>query len=196
MIKTKSMGNKTFDIKLSWHFLGETAIFNENFRGRIHENKEFRAELIKLAFLLRWLPVLQISCCSCCWSADQWKQSITVPVYKKGDKTDSSSYREISLLSISYNFFFNILLSRLSPYIDEIIGEHQCGFRHNRSTTDYIRSKSLWRWYINTIIVFLDIIHRPVFIYNNVSETEFCLRLQVEPTQLGPIDKAQLHGVS
>jgi hypothetical protein len=25
------------------------------------------------------------------------------------------------------------------------------------------RSSSLWRWYINTIIVFLDIIHRPVF---------------------------------
>jgi hypothetical protein len=33
----------------------------------------------------------------------------------------------------------NILLSRLSPYIDEIIGDdHQCGFRRNRSTTDQI----------------------------------------------------------
>jgi sorting nexin-29 len=31
----------------------------------------------------------------------------------------------------------NILLSRLGPYID-IIGDHQCGFRHNRSTTDQI----------------------------------------------------------
>jgi hypothetical protein len=29
----------------------------------------------------------------------------------------------------------SILLSRLSPYIDEIIGDHQCGFRRNRSTT-------------------------------------------------------------
>jgi hypothetical protein len=33
---------------------------------------------------------------------------------------------------------FNILLSRLSPYIDEIIGDHQCEFRRNRSTTDQI----------------------------------------------------------
>jgi hypothetical protein len=33
---------------------------------------------------------------------------------------------------------YNILLSRLSPYIDEIIGDHQCEFRHNRSTTDQI----------------------------------------------------------
>jgi hypothetical protein len=29
--------------------------------------------------------------------------------------------------------------------------------------TEYL-SKSLWRWYINTSIVFLDIIHRLVFI--------------------------------
>jgi hypothetical protein len=33
---------------------------------------------------------------------------------------------------------FNILLSRLIPYDDEIIGDHQCGFRRNRSTTDQI----------------------------------------------------------
>jgi hypothetical protein len=27
---------------------------------------------------------------------------------------------------------------RLSPYVDEIIGDHQCGFRRNRWTTDQI----------------------------------------------------------
>jgi hypothetical protein len=30
------------------------------------------------------------------------------------------------------------LLSRLTPYAEEITGDHQCGFRHNRSTTDHI----------------------------------------------------------
>jgi hypothetical protein len=30
----------------------------------------------------------------------------------------------------------NIFLSRLGLYIDEIIGDHQCGFRRVRSTTD------------------------------------------------------------
>jgi hypothetical protein len=31
--------------------------------------------------------------------------------------------------------FSNILLSRLIPYADEIIWDHQCGFRHNKITT-------------------------------------------------------------
>jgi hypothetical protein len=47
--------------------------------------------------------------------------------------------------------------------------------------------------------MFLDIIHPPVYIYkhrsvyitkHNVSETGFCLRLHVKPTQLGPLDRA------
>jgi hypothetical protein len=69
---------------------------------------------------------------------DQWKESIIVPVHKNGDKTDCSNYRGISLLSTSYKILSNILHSRLTPYIDEIIGDHQCGFRRNRSTTDQI----------------------------------------------------------
>jgi hypothetical protein len=43
---------------------------------------------------------------------DQWKDS--------GDETDCRNYRGISLLSTSYKIVSNILLSRLSPYIDEI----------------------------------------------------------------------------
>jgi hypothetical protein len=55
-------------------------------------------------------------------------ESIIVPVHKKGDKTDCSNYWGISPLSTSYKMLLNILLSRLSPYIDEIIVDHQCGF--------------------------------------------------------------------
>jgi hypothetical protein len=66
------------------------------------------------------------------------KESIIEPIYRKDNKTDCSNYRGISLLSNSYKIVFNILLPRLSPYVDEIIGDHQCGFRRNRSTTDHI----------------------------------------------------------
>jgi hypothetical protein len=58
---------------------------------------------------------------------DQWNETIIVPVHKKGDKTGCNNYRGIYLLSTSYKILSNILLSRLSPYIDEIIGDHQFG---------------------------------------------------------------------
>jgi hypothetical protein len=59
---------------------------------------------------------------------EEWKESIFVPIYKKGDKTDCSKYRGISLLSTIYKILSNILLSRLTPYAEEVIGNHQCGF--------------------------------------------------------------------
>jgi hypothetical protein len=67
----------------------------------------------------------------------QWKESVVVPVHKKGDKTSCNNYRGISLLSTSYKILSNILPARLTPYADEIIRDHQCGFRHNRSTFLY-----------------------------------------------------------
>jgi len=69
---------------------------------------------------------------------EEWKESILVPIYTKGDKTDCSNYRGISLMPTTYKILSNILLSRLTPYAEEIIGNHQCGFRCNRSTTDHI----------------------------------------------------------
>jgi hypothetical protein len=41
-------------------------------------------------------------------------------------------------LSTTYKILSNIILSRLTPYAEEIIEEHQCGFRRNRSSTDHI----------------------------------------------------------
>jgi hypothetical protein len=59
---------------------------------------------------------------------EKWKESIIVPVYKKGDKADCSNCRGISLLSTAYKILCKILLPRLTPYAEEIIGDHQCGF--------------------------------------------------------------------
>ena len=69
---------------------------------------------------------------------EEWKESIIVPIYKKGDKTYYSNFRRTSLLPTTYKILSNILLSKLTPYAEEITGDHQCGFRRNRSTTDYI----------------------------------------------------------
>jgi hypothetical protein len=75
------------------------------------------------------------------WNKDkfpeQWKESIIVHIYKKGDKSNSSNYRGISLLSTTYKIPSNILLSKLAPYAEEIIGDHQFGLRRNKSDSDH-----------------------------------------------------------
>jgi hypothetical protein len=69
---------------------------------------------------------------------EECKQSIKVLIYKKGNKTDCNNYRGISLFPSSYKILFNILLSRLIPYAEEISGDRQCGLRRNKSTTDHM----------------------------------------------------------
>ena len=69
---------------------------------------------------------------------EEWKESIIVRIHKKGDKTVCNNYRGISRLPTTYKILSNILLLRLIPYAKEIIGDHKCGFRRNRSTIDHI----------------------------------------------------------
>ena len=69
---------------------------------------------------------------------EELKQSIIALICKKVDITDCSNYRGVSILSTTYKILSNILLSRLTPYAQEIIEDHQCGFRRNRLTTDHI----------------------------------------------------------
>jgi hypothetical protein len=100
----------------------------------------------------------------CIWKEElpqQWKESIIVPIYKKGDTTDCNNYPGISLLSTAYNTLSNILLVRLTPYVNEIIGNHQSGFRRNRSTMDqifYIRQILEKKWEYNGTVnqLFID----------------------------------------
>ena len=69
---------------------------------------------------------------------EEWKELITVPIHKKRYKTECNNYRGTSLLPAMYKILSNILLSRFIPYVKEIIGDHQSGFRSNRSTIDHI----------------------------------------------------------
>jgi len=59
---------------------------------------------------------------------EEWKELIGVPIFKKGNITDCSNYRGISLLPTTYKILSIILLSRLTPHTEEIIGVHQFGF--------------------------------------------------------------------
>ena len=67
---------------------------------------------------------------------EDWNWSIICPIHKKGDVTACSNYRGISLLCVAYKIFSNILFNRLMPYVEAAIGDYQCGYRQERSTTD------------------------------------------------------------
>jgi hypothetical protein len=112
------------------------------------------AELIKAGGETLYSEICRLTCSI--WNKEelpqQWKVSIIVPIYKKGDKTDCNNYRGISLLSTAYKILSNILLARLTPYFNEIIRDHLCGFHHNRSTMDqifYIRQILEEKWEYN-----------------------------------------------
>jgi hypothetical protein len=97
---------------------------------------KFPAELIKAAGRTFSSEIQQLI--NSIWNKDkltkEWKELIIVPNYKKGGKTFYSNYRGTSRLSTTYKILSTILLSRLTPYAEEIIWDHQCGFQHNRST--------------------------------------------------------------
>jgi hypothetical protein len=52
-----------------------------------------------------------------------WKESIIVPIYEKDDKTDCNNYRGISLSLTAYKILSNILLTRSTPYVSEVLLE-------------------------------------------------------------------------
>lgn len=69
---------------------------------------------------------------------ENWKKVVIIPIHKKGDKTECENYRGISLLNSVYKIFSKVLLSRINPYIEENLGEYQCGFKKGRSTIEQI----------------------------------------------------------
>jgi hypothetical protein len=111
----------------------------------------------------------------------QWKESIIVPIHKKGDKTGRNNYREISLLSTAYKILSNFLLSRLTPYANEIIGDHLCEFCRNKTSTTYhilyinqiLEKKWEYNWKMHQLLIDFkrtyDSVKREVF-YNILLE--------------------------
>lgn len=92
---------------------------------------------------------------------EDWNVGIICPLYKKGDKLTCSNYRGITLLSSVYKVFSTVLLNRIKPLTEDIIGEYQCGFRGGRSTTDQIFSvrqimEKMWEYGVDIYQLFID----------------------------------------
>jgi hypothetical protein len=71
---------------------------------------------------------------------DQWKISRTVPLFKKGNKKNTNSYRPISNLCSASKIFERLMLSRLTNIESrnniDLTGKNQHGFKKQRSTVN------------------------------------------------------------
>ena len=74
---------------------------------------------------------------------EEWGKSILVPIPKKGDLSDCSNYRTISLINHTGKVLLTVLLNRLKSHLDPYLSEEQAGFRKDRSTVHQILTLSL-----------------------------------------------------
>jgi sorting nexin-29 len=69
---------------------------------------------------------------------NEWNMSIICTIYKKGEKSECSNYRGISLLNTAYKILATVINNRLTTYAEDLLSQEQKGFRRNRSTADNI----------------------------------------------------------
>ena len=69
---------------------------------------------------------------------NEWGISGIVSVPKKGDLTRCTSYRGISLSQIASKIYNRLMLNRIHPVIDNLLGSNQNGFRPGRSTSSHL----------------------------------------------------------
>lgn len=71
---------------------------------------------------------------------ESWTKGIIVPIFKKGDRTDPSNYRGITLVNIMAKIFSLTLRNRINDWCENgnIFNDTQFGFRDNHSTSDCI----------------------------------------------------------
>lgn len=69
-----------------------------------------------------------------------FKTAVLIPLFKKGDPNCTANYRGLSLIDTLCKIFNNILLNRITDWIEKynILNEYQAGFRKNYSTVDNV----------------------------------------------------------
>lgn len=67
-----------------------------------------------------------------------WKDSVAIPIFKKGNSSIPTNFSPKSPIDIVYKLYIRYLLNRLIDWADarQIIAEEQAGFRKGRSTID------------------------------------------------------------
>ena len=82
------------------------------------------------------------SICQQIWKTQQWpqnlKRSVFIPISKKGNAKEYSSYSTIALISYTSKAMLKILQVRLQQYVNHELSDVQAGCRKGRGTRDRI----------------------------------------------------------
>ena len=71
-------------------------------------------------------------------SIQAWTEGCILPFPKKGDLSQTSNYRGITLTSIAAKVYNGLLLNRIQPEVEKHLRRNQNGFRKSRSTVGQI----------------------------------------------------------
>ena len=84
------------------------------------------------------------SICQQIWKIQQWpqdwKRSVFIPIWKKGNAKECSDYRTIALISHAGKVMLKILQARLQQYVNHELPDVQAGFRKGRGTRNQTAS--------------------------------------------------------
>lgn len=71
---------------------------------------------------------------------DNWKVANVIPIYKKGDRANASSYRPVSLLCCISKIFERVVADNLMAYLrsNDLLSENQAGFMPGDSTINQL----------------------------------------------------------
>ena len=82
------------------------------------------------------------SMCQQIWKTQQWpqdwKRSVFIPIPKKGNAKECSTYHTLALISHSSKVMLKILQARLQQYMNHELPDVQSSFRKGRVTRDQI----------------------------------------------------------
>ena len=82
------------------------------------------------------------SICQQIWKTQQWpqdwKRSVFIPIPKKGNAKECSSYCTTALITNTSKIILKILQARLQQYVNRELPDVQVGFRKGKGTRDQI----------------------------------------------------------
>ena len=81
-----------------------------------------------------------LSICQQIWKSQQWpqdwKRSVFIPIPKKSNAKECSSYHTIAVISHASKVMLKILQAKLQQYVNQELPDVQAVFRKGRETRD------------------------------------------------------------